>query len=354
MRRTVDFEHALPPSAPSMIVSDTDLATLDHPLTLVDGSFDPVHIGHLKYLEAAKAFGHPVLCHVASNGYVQRKHTPLLPLESRAAVIDGLRVVDYTHLEDSLSALGVLRQVKPTIYVKGIDWNGKLPTEYLMTCAQHGTEIRFTDTMLGSSTEFLRQAQDMALAQFEDLVLSQQPPTKPWQPVTDYSLEARREVEGRHPQLIKEVFQPRKVLDYGCGPGHLIRLLEEISDAEVSGYDPHVPAFQEKQSVKPIYDLVIARELLEHVPIRDFVPVIHELCAYSSDRVYGTTRWNPNPQSWVDFTTEFNVDPTHISCGTLQFLRLLFTLQGFRWRADLAEKMDWLNRGRTFVFERAV
>ena len=91
-----------------MIVDDDALATLDHPLTLVDGCFDPLHIGHVRYLEAAKAFGHPVLCHIASNGSVQRKHTPLLPLESRAAVVDGLRAVDYVHLENSLSALGVL------------------------------------------------------------------------------------------------------------------------------------------------------------------------------------------------------------------------------------------------------
>src|SRR5436853_4239887 len=44
----------------------------------------------------------------------------------------------------------------------------------------------------------------------------------------DYRLETRRRIEGRNPQLIKDVFAPQRVLDMGCGPGALMALLDEL------------------------------------------------------------------------------------------------------------------------------
>src|SRR5262245_28949871 len=75
-------------------------------------------------------------------------------------------------------------------------------------------------------------ADEVALEKFEQLVLSQKPAEKPWEPVTDYSFEARRQAEGIHPDLICRHLLNRDehplVLDYGCGPdAHLVRLLTE-------------------------------------------------------------------------------------------------------------------------------
>jgi hypothetical protein len=44
----------------------------------------------------------------------------------------------------------------------------------------------------------------------------------------NYSLEARRQIEAKNPSLIKDVFQPTRVLDLGCGPGALMHLLWEL------------------------------------------------------------------------------------------------------------------------------
>src|SRR5215813_1994819 len=52
----------------------------------------------------------------------------------------------------------------------------------------------------------------------------------------DYSLETRRRIEGRNPELIKDVFKPCKVLDLGCGPGALMHLLAELG-VDVDGID---------------------------------------------------------------------------------------------------------------------
>ena len=51
-----------------------------------------------------------------------------------------------------------------------------------------------------------------------------------------YDLETRRRIEARNPALIKEVFQPKRVLDVGCGPGFLMYFLHELG-VEADGVD---------------------------------------------------------------------------------------------------------------------
>jgi len=73
---------------------------------------------------------------------------------------------------------------------------------------------------------------------FEDAVLAQQPVSAEhyddayfaddWREGGNrYDLDTRREIEGRNPALIEEVFAPDRVLDLGCGPGFLMALLLE-------------------------------------------------------------------------------------------------------------------------------
>src|ERR1044072_1619888 len=88
----------------------------------------------------------------------------------------------------------------------------------------------------------------MNITEFERRVLAQQPVasqhydteyfTGEWRTETgnNYSLEARRQIEAKNPSLIKDVFQPTKVLDLGCGPGALMHLLWELG-VDVEGVD---------------------------------------------------------------------------------------------------------------------
>ena len=97
-----------------------------------------------------------------------------------------------------------------------------------------------------------------------------------------YDLETRRRIEGRGPALIKEVFEPQRALDMGCGPGALMFLLHELG-VEVDGVDfsPEIKALapeavRERITVGSVteqnvpdrsYDLVICREVLEHLTV---------------------------------------------------------------------------------------
>lgn len=218
----------------------------------------------------------------------------------------------------------------------------------------------------------------MTISEFEQAVFAQRPTsadhydadyfTSDWRAEgNNYSLETRRQIEARNPVLIKEVFRPVKVLDLGCGPGALVHLLWELG-VDVEGIDF---AESSKQLATPqvrdrivigntsdpikaanAYDLVICREVIEHLTVFQVRKTVENMVRMTSHFVYCTTRFHPNPSSLVDFTTQFDVDPTHITLLNKDFLRLLFVLEGCRSRPDLEARMDWLNRGRVLVMEK--
>lgn len=183
-----------------------------------------------------------------------------------------------------------------------------------------------------------------------------------------YDLESRRRIEARNPQLIRDVFQPRHVLDVGCGPGFLMFFLRELG-IEADGVDfsassrSLAPAeIRDRIAIGPVtrlaaadasYDLVVCREVMEHLTVLQVRRTVAEICRVSSKFVYVTTRFHPEPADLLDVTTQFDVDPTHITLMSKDFLRTLFVLEGFRRRADLEDRMDWGRKNRVLTYERA-
>lgn len=123
---------------------------------MVDGAFDPLHRGHIEYFRAAAELGAPLLCNVASDAYVRTKHAPLLPEDQRAAVVDAIRYISYTHI-NQFDTETILRELRPRFYIKGKDWDGRLPAEQVAICSEHGTEIVYLDTVLDSSSRLLQR-----------------------------------------------------------------------------------------------------------------------------------------------------------------------------------------------------
>ncbi len=182
-----------------------------------------------------------------------------------------------------------------------------------------------------------------------------------------YDLETRRRIEGRNPALIKEIFAPERVLDVGCGPGALMHLLHELG-VDVQGIDfsersvalaPEpmrerilVGSVTESHVPDCSFDLVVCREVFEHLTVLQVRRTVEAICRASSRFVYATTRFHSEPPDLLSFTTRFDVDQTHITLMNKEFLRTLFVLEGFRLRSDLEERMDWANKGRVLVYER--
>lgn len=288
----------------------------------------------------------------------------LLPADQRAQILDSLDILTYVHVSER-PTVEILQQLRPAYYVKGQDWVNRLPVEQGQVCDELGIRIRFTDTQQGSSTALLKQFQPDVDA-FEQLVQGQTPAREPWMPVTDYSFEARKAIEGKHPELIRDVFQPQHVLDAGCGPGHLVRLLRGGLNVAATGFDVNPPVgdhfYQQDLCAEghPFnwdlpyfnYDLVVNRECLEHLTVLQIRRAVTNLCALSSRYVYLTTRFT-QAKHFLDFATSDDLDPTHISIMPQDWLRHLFVLEGFKRRADLEARMDWQQKGRVLVYERA-
>jgi glycerol-3-phosphate cytidylyltransferase-like family protein/2-polyprenyl-3-methyl-5-hydroxy-6-metoxy-1,4-benzoquinol methylase len=371
-----------------MIVPTSELRRLRGQVAMVDGGFDPLHAGHVEYFAAAAELGMPVLCNLSSDEWVSRKHPVLLPQEQRAQVIDAMRDVAYTHVSSG-PTVDVLRELRPRYYVKGSDWRDRLPADEVAVCEEHGIEIVYLDTVRDSSTRIMNRYVstghkspgtdfEQEVQAFEDAVFAQQPvPAAHYDDeyfVSDwreggnkYDIETRREIEGRNPALIKEVFQPRRVLDMGCGPGVLMYLLAELGvEADGIDFSPEIkalapPEVRERITVGEVtephvpddsYDLVICREVVEHLTVLQVRRTVATICRASSRFVYLTTRFHPEPESLLSFTTQFDVDPSHITLLNKEFLRCLFVLEGFKRRPDLEERMDWADKRRVLVYEK--
>jgi SAM-dependent methyltransferase len=220
----------------------------------------------------------------------------------------------------------------------------------------------------------------MDIAEFERRVFEQQPVqsghydsdyfTGDWRAEgNNYSLEKRREIEARNPALIKEVFHPATALDLGCGPGALMHLLWELGvdcdgiDFSESSRRLATPQVRGRivvgqvtdPTLKPAgaYDLVICREVMEHLTVLQVRQTVANIVRMTSRFAYVTTRFHPCPASLLDFTTQFDVDPSHITLLNKDMLRLMFVLEGCRSRPDLEARMDWGNKGRVLVLEKA-
>ncbi|MGE0444017.1 MAG: class I SAM-dependent methyltransferase [Vicinamibacterales bacterium] len=219
----------------------------------------------------------------------------------------------------------------------------------------------------------------MTITEFETRILAQRPTasahydaeyfTGEWRDAgNNYSLETRRAIEARNPALIKEVFQPQRALDLGCGPGALMHLLWELG-VDVEGIDfaessrrLATPEVRDRIAIgnvtdatlKPAdaFDLVICREVLEHLTVFEVKRAVANMVRMTSKFIYVTTRFHPNPGDLLDFNQQDDLDPTHITLLNKDLLRLMFVLEGCRSRRDLEARMDWGNKGRVLVLEK--
>jgi len=94
-------------------------------VVLVNGAFDVLHVGHLRYLEAAAAHGDRLVAAVNSDLSVRLSKSelrPIIPEAERVEILSHLWMVDRICLFDSPSVAPVLEMLKPQIHAKGTDY----------------------------------------------------------------------------------------------------------------------------------------------------------------------------------------------------------------------------------------
>ena len=94
-------------------------------VVLVNGAFDVLHVGHMRYLEAAAALGDRLLAAVNSDLSVQLskgKLRPIIPEAERVEILSHLWMIDRICLFDSPTVSPVLEILQPQIHAKGTDY----------------------------------------------------------------------------------------------------------------------------------------------------------------------------------------------------------------------------------------
>ena len=116
------------------------------------GCFDPLHIGHVKHLKAAKKLGDWLIVGLTADVYVRKgPGRPAFPETEREEMLRELRCVDDVAIvRDTCEAIMTIR---PDYYVKGKEYVGKLPEQSLVE--SFGGKVVFTDEPVYSSTALL-------------------------------------------------------------------------------------------------------------------------------------------------------------------------------------------------------
>jgi rfaE bifunctional protein nucleotidyltransferase chain/domain len=126
-------------------------------LVFTNGHFDLLHIGHLDYLEQARALGDALYVGINGDGSSARlkgPHRPLVPAGERARLVAALVPVTAAIIFNEDTAAELIAGLRPDIYVKGGDYRGKpLPERPLVE--SYGGQVVLIDYLPDHSTSEL-------------------------------------------------------------------------------------------------------------------------------------------------------------------------------------------------------
>jgi D-glycero-beta-D-manno-heptose 1-phosphate adenylyltransferase len=94
-------------------------------IVLANGCFDLLHVGHVRYLEAARALGDALFVGINDDAAVARLKgpgRPLMPAAERAEVLSALRAVDHVVVFEDDTADKLVAAIRPAIHAKGTDY----------------------------------------------------------------------------------------------------------------------------------------------------------------------------------------------------------------------------------------
>src|ERR1700729_1547609 len=128
------------------------------------GTFDLLHLGHVRHLEAARKLGDVLIVTVTADRFVNKgPGRPVFNAELRAEMLATLEYVDWVAINDAADAVSAIERIRPSIYIKGQDYQnpqgditGKISLER-DAVETHGGRIHFTDEVTFSSTELINR-----------------------------------------------------------------------------------------------------------------------------------------------------------------------------------------------------
>jgi rfaE bifunctional protein nucleotidyltransferase chain/domain len=101
-------------------------------IILANGCFDLLHVGHIRYLRAAKALGGMLIVAINSDESVRAlkgEGRPLMPAEERAEILTALADVDAVVIFPERDVRALIREIRPDVQAKGTDYKASTVPE---------------------------------------------------------------------------------------------------------------------------------------------------------------------------------------------------------------------------------
>ena len=136
----------------------------DSTIVAVSGHFNPLHLGHIRYIQAAKALGWQVVVIVNNDRQVALKGSvPFMPEGDRLEIVKNIRDVWYAVLsiDEDLSVCRTLEVLQPTVFANGGDVGSEADCREGDVCRRLGIRMKFGvggTEKLRSSSELIRRA----------------------------------------------------------------------------------------------------------------------------------------------------------------------------------------------------
>jgi D-glycero-beta-D-manno-heptose 1-phosphate adenylyltransferase len=127
---------------------------------LTNGCFDLLHVGHVRYLRAAKQLGGKLVVAVNSDAgarALKGEGRPRVPEGERAEILAALADVDAVIIFDSPDVAGLIRLLRPDVHAKGTDYTAESVPERDVVIACGGRVAIVGDPKDHSTTDLLRK-----------------------------------------------------------------------------------------------------------------------------------------------------------------------------------------------------
>jgi D-glycero-beta-D-manno-heptose 1-phosphate adenylyltransferase len=128
-------------------------------VTLTNGCFDVVHVGHVRYLRAARELGGKVVVALnsdASARALKGEGRPVMPAEERAEILAALSDVDAVVIFPEMDVRPIIREIRPDLHAKGTDYTEESVPERDEVEACGGRVVIVGDPKNHSATEIIR------------------------------------------------------------------------------------------------------------------------------------------------------------------------------------------------------
>jgi rfaE bifunctional protein nucleotidyltransferase chain/domain len=128
-------------------------------ITLANGNFDLLHVGHIRYLQAAKELGGKLVVAINSDESVRvlkGAGRPIMPENERAELVAALAVVDAVVIFPELDVRAIIREIRPDVQAKGTDYTAESVPERDVVREYGGRVEIVGDAKEHSSSEIIR------------------------------------------------------------------------------------------------------------------------------------------------------------------------------------------------------